>query len=552
MLLVGWTVFLPPGRGEAGTAARDEGWREDLQVLDQSIRETHPDPFRYVAEADYEAQVHRIAEAIPTLEDYEMVVELAGLTASLRDGHSAVLLEEADGFDRQYPVLIYPFDDGVYLSGAEDSYARYVGGKVVRIGSFPVEETLERIRTVINGENDYTLLDRIPRFLTYPLVLYALGISSDPDRLELTVEMADGARETFTVTPVPASAFEFLGPEVRSQGAVRARSAGASPRHLKNLGRNFWFEYLPKEELVYVQVNRMRNAPEERFAAFCRRLFTFVDSHPVDALVLDIRFNHGGNNQLLEPLIHGCIRRTDTFNRPGHFYTIVGRGTFSAAISCTAWLEDHTDVFFVGEPTGSGPIHFGDAKTIQLPHSGVRVRISAWEWQTLLPWDDRQWFAPRLSAPPTFAMYLEGRDPALEAILGDRAEPSLEVTILDAWNEGGIGKIEPAYRSYRERHSDRDSTAEAGMNGAGYRLLLDGNQEAALEVFRLNVESHPGSANCYDSLAEAHLMGGDREGAIQLYRRALEVDPEFANAARMLERIEHPEAAEGHAAGRAH
>jgi hypothetical protein len=523
----------------AADAARDARWREDLAFLAKSIREIHPDPFLQIPEADFQAEVQRIDAAIPDLDDTQVTVELMRLVALIRDGHSALIPASMKGFDVQYPVVIYPFDDGTYVAGANREYAAYVGKKVVGIGRLSTEDAFARIRPVINGENEFTLLDRIPRFLTYPQVLYALGIAEHPDRLTLTVEGADGSRESFTVTPVPEPDFTFVGPEVVSAGAVSARTAPTVPRHLQDLRKPFDFTYLEADSLVYVRFTQVRNAPDESFADFCGRLFAFVDSHPVDALALDIRYNHGGNNQLLKPLIHGAIRRNHGFNRPGHFYAVVGRGTFSAAISCTGWLEEHTDVRFVGEPTGSGPTHFGDADRIHLPQSGIEARISAWRWQTRLPWDSRPWFTPQVPAPPTFADYVQGRDPAMEAVARDRGEPSLEQLLTRTLAADGVDAMASAYRAYKETHPDRWTTTETRMNLLGYGFLGDGNMDAAIAVFQLNVESYPESPNCYDSLAEGYLNAGDRERAIALYRKALEVDPQFANAARMLARLEH-------------
>lgn len=75
------------------------------------------------------------------------------------------------------------------------------------------------------------------------------------------------------------------------------------------------------------------------------------------------------------------------------------------------------------------------------------------------------------------------------------------------------------------------------LNVLGYEFLGEGEVGMAIAVFELNLSRFPEDANCYDSLAEAHLVGGDRERAIELYRKALEVDPEFENSRRMLERL---------------
>jgi Flp pilus assembly protein TadD len=72
----------------------------------------------------------------------------------------------------------------------------------------------------------------------------------------------------------------------------------------------------------------------------------------------------------------------------------------------------------------------------------------------------------------------------------------------------------------------------------GYRLMGAGNMEAALEIFKLNVELYPKSANVYDSLGEAYLKLGDNENASTNYRKSLELNPENNNAKEALRRLE--------------
>ena len=515
-------------------ALDSDKWQEDLSYLTANIKEIHPDPFRWIEEAEFDARARELHDAIPQLEEYEIVAELQRLVALLRDGHSGIQSATAGaGFDTEYPVVMYPFEDGVYITSAAPAYGEYVGQRVVSICGTPIEGAIEAASQVINGENSFTIVDRIPRFLALPGMLAALDLSDGIEQAEITVANAAGAESTFRVSPVPNHDFSVHGIEATTDGAVHARQTEA-PLYLKDPHRNYWFEYIADQNLLYVQFNRVRNDAHESFATFCHRMFAFVDENAVEVLVLDIRFNHGGNNQLLKPLIHGLIKRDNGINQARRFYTILGRGTFSAAVSCTAWLEENTNVSFVGEPAGSGPNHWGDAENVVLPNSGINFWISEWAWQTRLPWDNRQWFAPRVPAPPTFKAYAAGRDLALEAIIRDRTERSLAEIIYYYGVENDIDGLTASYRDYKATHPDHWQTSEADVNRIGYECLNDKNYELAIAVFTLNTESYPQSANCYDSLAEAYLKSGDRAKAIEFYQNALEVDPRFANSMQML------------------
>src|SRR5436190_15914268 len=198
--------------------------------------------------------------------------------------------------------------------------------------------------------------------------------------------------------------------------------------------------------MLYVQLRRIERADGgTTIADFFARTFAFSDSVNPQTFVLDIRHDHGGDNTLLTPLIHGLIRREGGINTRGRLYTIIGRGTFSAAQNCANWIEEHTQTLFVGEPTGGKPNHYGDNQPVQLPR-----------------------------------------------------------------------------------------THEAEVSALGYALLGEGRTAEAVAILGLNAEHYPGSANAWDSLAEATLAAGDRAAAERLYRKALAIDPGFRSSLRAL------------------
>jgi alpha/beta hydrolase fold/Tetratricopeptide repeat len=79
--------------------------------------------------------------------------------------------------------------------------------------------------------------------------------------------------------------------------------------------------------------------------------------------------------------------------------------------------------------------------------------------------------------------------------------------------------------------------SEDDLNEWGYSLLQHNEKEKALEVFKLNVYLHPGSAKAYDSLGEAYLKTGNKELAVQNYKKALELNPNYESAKKALEQI---------------
>jgi CubicO group peptidase (beta-lactamase class C family) len=94
------------------------------------------------------------------------------------------------------------------------------------------------------------------------------------------------------------------------------------------------------------------------------------------------------------------------------------------------------------------------------------------------------------------------------------------------------------YKELKKRDSNFQPS-ETDLNDWAYRMLNGGGKpKEALEIFKLNVYLYPGSANVYDSLAEAYMVNGERELAIKNYKRSLELDSKNTNAIQQLKKLD--------------
>lgn len=106
--------------------------------------------------------------------------------------------------------------------------------------------------------------------------------------------------------------------------------------------------------------------------------------------------------------------------------------------------------------------------------------------------------------------------------------------------DGNGAAIVARYRELRRQKPDEYDFREPELNTLGYSLLRTGRAADAIEVFKLNVEMFPKSANAHDSLGEGYAVAGIKELALANYRKSLELNPGNTNAREFIERLEKP------------
>jgi tetratricopeptide (TPR) repeat protein len=407
---------------EGGTMSRDQGWRADLAFLAREVQRRTPS--RDLDHAEFRAAVTRLAAAVPEMSDAQIIVGMLKLLRPVGDGHAYVAPAEDDrDLNRILPVKFYLFPEGLFVTAATPPYRRLLGAQVLAVGDAgcDVEQAMAALDPLISRDNTQQVKWLAPEVLRWPPVLHALGLIADPGRLPLTVRFPDGASGMVTVDSQPSGprTYPAIAPpptptRPRPPGWISLPDTLPSPLplHLRNSDILYWYEYLAEHRLVYFQFNGVGDHPAQPLADFYHRLFRFIDRHEVATLVIDLRWNGGGNTYLAQPLLHHLIACDKV-----SLYVIIGRGTFSAAQNTATAIGRETSAIFVGEPSGSRPNFIGEAIPFRLPYSKTTVNVGDLYWQTSWPMDHRPWIAPDIYAPPTFEAYRSNRDPAMEAIL---------------------------------------------------------------------------------------------------------------------------------------
>jgi len=517
------------------SAAEAERWREDIRHLAEEMPKYHANLFHTVSREQFEGAVRGLRERVPQLARHQIIVELMRIVASVGDGHTniAPTRDPKIGF-RALPVKLYLFKNGLYVRAATREHAGLVGARVLRIGNASADEAVARAREITGRDNEMGVKFLAPFLLTMPEVLHALGLADDAEGARFVVE---GELRQQSVTLRPAGPAEMLPADTDTSwlprdGWVDMRDGAKAPLWLKDPRDEFWFEHLKDWRTVYVQLNKVGDKKGESLADFTRRLFAFVEANGVERLVLDLRLNRGGNGELLTPLVRSIIK--SKIDRPGKFFVVTGRGTWSAAQFLIDHLEKYTDAVFVGEPSASKGNHYGDSRRITLPNSGLTVRVSIYYWQHWHPLDARRWSAPEVTAELSSEDYRTGVDPALRAALGFVPRKKLTEILDEALTEGGAGLAAKRFREFKAEPANKYAETEEPLLAAGARLLGENKPEQALALFKLDAEENPRSFRAHFAVGEAHFRGGHKALAAESFERALRLNLKYYDAAERL------------------
>jgi hypothetical protein len=393
---------MPPGPAPSIS----DQWRADVASLVQQMTAMHSLPLPGISLPDFMAHAADLSTRIPGLSDPEVRTQLEELVASIEDPHTDVSWPYPSPF-RQLPLSFYWFDDGIYATAASAPYTNLLGGRLVTVGQTGIDDAARILTALVPHENDQWPMHRIPlQELTNADFLFGTGLIPGSDSAHLVLQVpTDGTWPGL----IPADVATYANSLAPRQFPV---FQGDLPLYRQHPDSNYWATVIDNGVTLYFQYNSCMEDPKQPSADFFKQLDVLMAQEGVQRIVLDMRNNSGGFTSILSPWIDEI--QASRFNAAGRLYVIVGRATFSAAMEATNHLHDRTAAIFVGEPTGAKPqfqLRRGD---FGLPYFGIRVSYSQGVESAN---DPDPTLTPDIVTGLTFAQYMAGVDPALDAIL---------------------------------------------------------------------------------------------------------------------------------------
>ncbi len=383
-----------------------ERWAEDIAFYRETLPARHIDLYHTVSRERFEGELDRLLAELPSLSEARVIFHLMRITRLINDGHTQFPIMA--GPHAHYPLRFRLFGDEVRVIAAADPYRAYIGARVVAIAGQPTARVLELLSPVVQGvENPFSLKSSLAFHLTVDDMLYAAGITGRRGAADFTFQHDAGEPASVTLTAVPMEAF---AESTRPRPQPGSRFGEPSIRHSDGL----WLKTDPDSATALLYFSTY--PPFEDMLAFAEQVRERLERLSIRNIVIDLRDNGGGDFYtglaLSQPLL-----MTGSINWREGVYVLIGRDTFSAAMSNAAQYRQILNATLVGEPTGANPVGYQELGSFRLPNSNRAVFYSQRRYrfqETATPG-----IQPDVLIETDAEAYFSGSDRALEWVMQD-------------------------------------------------------------------------------------------------------------------------------------
>ncbi len=400
----------------------EEEWNADLDFLVSTLEKGHPDPWHAVEREAFIRALHGAADPTAGAAESAGATESADAAARaaarwttvakalalIGEGHTGLVTSIMD--IERLPLAVGRVGAGFYVTAAAAEAKPLLGGQLVSVNGIPWTEVRARLRPYIGAESEQWVDQQISQPFAAMDVLRDAGIAKGTGPVRITVELS-GAVVTADLTPQKG--------QIQLVGAVTSK--GITPdESMARRGEEYWYRLLPEKNAVLVQYNACAERKDQTFESFCAEVFAAVQRERPARMILDLRWNSGGNSGLFTRSFLPRIKAS-SLNAPGGIIVLIGPAVFSSGIFAVAEMVKNTHALLVGEPTGQGSNHYGFTRYVMLPRSGLVFIHSSRLW-TLIPGDISNEIRPDVPMSADPAEWFSGRDGVLARALDLKGE----------------------------------------------------------------------------------------------------------------------------------
>ncbi|WP_293301489.1 S41 family peptidase [Pedobacter sp. UBA4863] len=371
----------------------------DLEYLRDTLPAKHTNLFAKISKEQFNTAINKIEIKANSLTYPSFSTELLKLKVAIGDEHTNI----EPNFQQLFPIKFDIFEEGIFVTKTTADNASFLVSELIAINGKPIKAVIDDFREIIQYSNRSFFESRLLHFLNKPLILNGLGLIDTPTVLPITLKNKNGTISNHTIKAISQTANPHQATASGYQKPISNTKTG-----------NYWFTTLSEQNTVYVNYNRCQEDPTYPFINFNNDLFKVIEKKKPTKIILDLRYNSGGNSAILKPFIEKI--KSSYLNKKGKLYLLIGRDTFSSALMNAVTLKRTTKAILVGQATSGNINHYGEVRGFALPSTKIIIAYSTRYWET---WKGKKGaLHPDKSITYSVKNYENGIDEALEYIFG--------------------------------------------------------------------------------------------------------------------------------------
>ncbi|MCK5117346.1 MAG: hypothetical protein KAR44_12155 [Candidatus Aegiribacteria sp.] len=379
-----------------------ECWETDLQWLADSLPGLHYNLFMYEPEDTLLNRLSRLEQNLDNLSDMETVMEMTRVLASMHCSHTGIAFWTYGDWTA-YPISVMWLDEGLYVTAIDAEYSELIGSRLIEYGVSPAVGAAAAMSEMFPATNDVVRRTRAENFMMLAYPMEALGFGNVDSLVSFT--FLEAAGDTVIVQ------FEAVDQSTVNMESFHDCESVILPLWLGS-DNFYWFSYLSERRMLYCAYNSCALMDDYHIDDYVEDLRECTDSSNIDAVVVDLRRNSGGNSMVAAPLINWLRELSE--NSDIQLYLIIGRWTYSSGILNAIEISEIPGVMVFGENTGGAPNHLGEVRTAQLPWSGLSVSYPTKYFKRVE--GEGSTMRPDVRIPLDAGMLFEGQNRILDAI----------------------------------------------------------------------------------------------------------------------------------------
>jgi hypothetical protein len=380
--------------------------QEDLDYLYDTISKKHKNLFFKTSEETYKKKKAELESKLSSMSDVEFYYAIQEFAALAGDGHTNADIDDNRvsrySFKKGLPFAVAKFDGLWRLLLCEESYKDYLGMVVTAINGVSMEEVYDRAAVLISHETDAWLDSKFSNTINFIDALNYLGISDGMDSISLTLTKEDG-------TTIEQEFNALSEDEMFSASIIRYE---APVPITGNDGSYYRFLALDSDTL-FIQYNTCQEDEALSMKKFTAQVKKELENGAYKKIIVDLRYNTGGNSEILNPLTNLLEKQVKKENT--ELFTLIGDSTFSSGIFNAIDLQ-RIGAVLVGTPTGGAVNSYGELGIGSLPNMPVLFSYST-KYFELIPDYQGSSLEPDILVEQSFENYRNGIDNEINYIL---------------------------------------------------------------------------------------------------------------------------------------